>query len=784
MIKRHQTVGAHRSTSPLPPPRKDSASTPTASARITTAIINPGSPTKPSSTLDSLLLNRRKTAPPRAPTAPSRRSAPTSAAAAVAAAVAAATAASGSNTYQTRADVQRSGWTENGQLDDPVSQPTMKRIGLKLKQRYLLPDDLDRAHAYSGYATVCHKPLLGNAPPSKWKRRWIVVKDNKVYFMRKPKENVAVFFITLDDCVIDPQAFPLHPHSFRLLPPPGCIKETCQEMMWIVVADSEDRKMDFMEAFLRAAGWKERQLAASGSVPRITLIPAPDPGEEEEERQRVAAAAAAAAKKRSSRRRRSGDGEEDVATGARLLLSTAGGAAPDMVASPLSITAPTPLPLSPTLSSCSFSTTSSTTAEESTDAASAFLPSPLFSPVDAEPSPAATTPATVTADEAFPSPPDSPPLWIAAAAAAEPVRSASSATTSTISTSVSTDDDARRGLPVHGVGHHHAPHRSASLPTMVGGANSGRHTPSAPSSAASSPTFSTVSSLSLASSTGGATLVGAPGAAVVAAAQAPVAAAVPALLARKSSTSTVASWDDDDEESDSDDGFVEDAAEAARRRRRSPSPSQMSTLSSSGSSSLGYAAGAAHGASSSSLPAPVHLYPMPLPPPDLRRSEQALLEALIAPNARFFRKGPSVTLGRRVVPVERHPLAKPAAVAAGSVMVPRSPESLYEEGRPRRRSTDPVRRMTAPVPTATAKVGRMSSSPPPAPGRVVEEEEEEESGEEEGTGGVMFLLEEGRARMSTGSLASDEEVVVRKEVKGRVAAVVGAAPVRRSSMPI
>ncbi|KAJ3198106.1 hypothetical protein HDU67_003604, partial [Dinochytrium kinnereticum] len=129
-----------------------------------------------------------------------------------------------------------------------------------MKQRYLVPDDLDSTHGFSGYATVCHKPLLGNAAPSKWKKRWIIVKDNKVYFMRKPKETVAVFFITLDDCVIDPQEFPSQPCSFRLLPPPGCVKETSQEMMWIVVAEREGQKLDFMEAFLKAAGWKERQL--------------------------------------------------------------------------------------------------------------------------------------------------------------------------------------------------------------------------------------------------------------------------------------------------------------------------------------------------------------------------------------------------------------------------------------------------------------------------------------------------------------------------------------------
>ncbi|KAJ3196561.1 hypothetical protein HDU67_003996, partial [Dinochytrium kinnereticum] len=119
----------------------------------------------------------------------------------------------------------------------------------------------------------------------------------------------------------------------------------------------------------------------------------------------------------------------------------------------------------------------------------------------------------------------------------------------------------------------------------------------------------------------------------------------------------------------------------------------------------------------------VHLYPIPPPPPDLRNSEQALLEALIAPNARFFRKGPAVSLSRRNKPV-RTPLARAAAV-------------VLDEGLPKRRSTEPIRRVAV-VSEAAPGASPLSGEEGEEGEGDGEEEEEEEEEVDEGLGSGVY----------------------------------------------
>ncbi|KAJ3116535.1 hypothetical protein HDU96_009423 [Phlyctochytrium bullatum] len=492
---------------------------------------------------------------------------------------------SGGTTYHHRSAeslLQRSTWTETGQQDDPVSQPTMKRIGLKLKQRYLVPNDLDSTFAYSGFATVCHKPLLGDAPASKWKRRYIVVKDNKVYFMRKPRETVAVFFITLDDCVIDPQEFPSQPYSFRLLPPPGCVKETSQEMMWIVVADSEDQKLDFMEAFLKAAGWRERQLAASGSVPRITLIPAPDPETEALERRN----------------------------------STSAGNSDQPLPSPDSADA-TAIPMNGGIGDTMY-----------------------FSSDESDHGRSSHDEDAVGGRGSPPTPPTTPPLWTANAGedgAGFPITGSAAEgkplARSTSSGSTSSTRSVSNGMS--------SSYTAAAAPRV--------NPLTQPTRASSSPNFPSFSYGTSSSNAAAAAAYFAAHTKVP-----PIATnSLPRPL-RKASTSSTSSSGGSTSSSVPTGGHVA-AGAAALHIRRSPSPAPASP-------------------STPQSDAVVHLYPIPPPPPDLRHSEQALLEALIAPNARFFRKGPSVTLNRK----------------AGTTKS--RAQRVADEGMPKRRSTEPIRR--------------------------------------------------------------------------------------------
>ncbi|KAJ3191279.1 hypothetical protein HK101_007908 [Irineochytrium annulatum] len=166
---------------------------------------------------------------------------------------------------------RRQGWRLDTDLNSGDEATLRRRAGMK--NRYMLPDHVQEDATCSGSVLTCRKPLHGDMRLSKWKKRWILIKDNKAYFIKKPKDTEATVIIKLDDCVIDPKNVGDQLHSFSVYPPPGSIGETRKEMLWIIAAPNENFKRDCIAAILESSGWMERMLANSGAVPFITLNP-------------------------------------------------------------------------------------------------------------------------------------------------------------------------------------------------------------------------------------------------------------------------------------------------------------------------------------------------------------------------------------------------------------------------------------------------------------------------------------------------------------------------------
>ncbi|KAJ3065311.1 hypothetical protein HDU98_011320 [Podochytrium sp. JEL0797] len=168
--------------------------------------------------------------------------------------------------------LHRTGWDIHGKVEDEEDSPTRKLAGLKLKYRYPIPNDLLRVNQYSGVLIV--RPSSFAAAEMKWKRRWIVIKDNKAYMLKEKTDKTATAIIKLDDCIINPAEFGLWTNSFCLSPPPGAVNETNngKEFMWVLIASSAEFKVEWIAAFVKAAGWKENDLAESGQVPKITVL--------------------------------------------------------------------------------------------------------------------------------------------------------------------------------------------------------------------------------------------------------------------------------------------------------------------------------------------------------------------------------------------------------------------------------------------------------------------------------------------------------------------------------
>ncbi|KAJ3012666.1 UNVERIFIED_CONTAM: hypothetical protein HDU68_001080 [Siphonaria sp. JEL0065] len=166
--------------------------------------------------------------------------------------------------------LHRTGWDLYGKVEDEEDSPMRKLAGLKLKYRYPIPVDLN-SNQHSGFVVVRQWSLA--AVEMKWKKRFTVIKDNKAYLLKGPTDKNATAIIKLDDCIINPAEYSLYAHSFWLTPPPGAMNETNdgKEFMWIIIAPSEELKVEWIAAFMKAAAWREQQITESGMVPTITV---------------------------------------------------------------------------------------------------------------------------------------------------------------------------------------------------------------------------------------------------------------------------------------------------------------------------------------------------------------------------------------------------------------------------------------------------------------------------------------------------------------------------------
>ncbi|KAI9332654.1 hypothetical protein BDR26DRAFT_869089 [Obelidium mucronatum] len=131
-----------------------------------------------------------------------------------------------------------------------ISQPVLHRTGWDLYGK--VEDEED-------------SPMRKLAGVSYWNRVVVHLKNWRTL--------TAKIEVSVPDSSRFGSEFGLFSHSFWLTPPPGALNETNdgKEFMWIMIAPSEDLKLQWIAAFMKAAGWREQQLTASGQVPTITV---------------------------------------------------------------------------------------------------------------------------------------------------------------------------------------------------------------------------------------------------------------------------------------------------------------------------------------------------------------------------------------------------------------------------------------------------------------------------------------------------------------------------------
>ncbi|KAI8611351.1 hypothetical protein BC830DRAFT_1141529 [Chytriomyces sp. MP71] len=174
-------------------------------------------------------------------------------------------------------EIHRTGWDFFGRVEDGEDEPMRRLAGLKLKYRYPVPSNVRDGATYSGI--IMTRQWSSAAPLQKWKKRFMIVKENKAYLLKGEGDRTATAVIKLDDCLINPTEFHSYSHSFWLTPPPGAINETNEgrEFQWIIMVKDEATKVEWIGAFMKAAVWKENQIARAGLVPQITVQhPAPE----------------------------------------------------------------------------------------------------------------------------------------------------------------------------------------------------------------------------------------------------------------------------------------------------------------------------------------------------------------------------------------------------------------------------------------------------------------------------------------------------------------------------
>ncbi|KAJ3267607.1 hypothetical protein HK104_005744 [Borealophlyctis nickersoniae] len=157
--------------------------------------------------------------------------------------------------------------------------------------RYPIPPSVFRDKSMSGYLSICKRPPAGKMGGKiKFKRRWLIIKDDRMYIVKKPGDTVAAEIVPLDSCMIDPhppttstssstQPYSRPAHWFCLHFPGGVItlsgKSGQPEVVgsYILEAPTEHAKVDWMGAVLMASGWKGRKM---GEYPYLSMFPFED----------------------------------------------------------------------------------------------------------------------------------------------------------------------------------------------------------------------------------------------------------------------------------------------------------------------------------------------------------------------------------------------------------------------------------------------------------------------------------------------------------------------------
>ncbi|KAJ3092674.1 hypothetical protein HK102_004407 [Quaeritorhiza haematococci] len=180
-----------------------------------------------------------------------------------------------------RSDVSMNGYGEHDiNSMGGATEGVRVRAGLKKKIRYPLNTYMKPEVQHVGFLLVSQ----GRTAPAKWKRRWAIVKDDSVFCLKQPKDTYATDILQLDrNSSIDISPVPdrEHPHSWslKLGSAPACIdadpafalSSSVKDVLYFFDAGTQNAKMGWVAAMLRAVGWSEAH--ATPSSPPTTESP-------------------------------------------------------------------------------------------------------------------------------------------------------------------------------------------------------------------------------------------------------------------------------------------------------------------------------------------------------------------------------------------------------------------------------------------------------------------------------------------------------------------------------
>ncbi|KAI8822977.1 uncharacterized protein EV422DRAFT_505029 [Fimicolochytrium jonesii] len=170
--------------------------------------------------------------------------------------------------------------------------PKTKWAGLKRKVRYPVSANVKAGQAFAGYVTICSRDweFRGRGRVGKPKRRWLCIKDDQLYVLKRPNAKYATVILDLAECTIEPRPFRVMSQNsivFQLyLPielserkPRSSITTTrgsesvpmSAGLSFMFIVENEKLKMEWMQALLQASAWRGQALAKQGALPYIRV---------------------------------------------------------------------------------------------------------------------------------------------------------------------------------------------------------------------------------------------------------------------------------------------------------------------------------------------------------------------------------------------------------------------------------------------------------------------------------------------------------------------------------